>query len=100
MKDIVSSENYPLPIREAIFVAVDSYKRVEHDQATIARVLQDLRQTMEVNSVDRKIMQLSRLKDDCSTNEELTKIVAELHEWQRKLQDLLKKSRKKNNVIQ
>lgn len=98
LKDIVSSENYPLPIREAVFVAVDSYKRVVYDNATVSRIMQDLVQLMELNSLDLKIAKLNHKKDDCITNEELNEVGAEMLKYRRKRQEMLQKTRKKNII--
>ncbi|MCK5882987.1 MAG: DNA primase [Bacteriovoracaceae bacterium] len=71
LKDIVNSEDYPLPIKEVVFLAVDNYKHVNFDQKTVKMVLKDLIKNMELNRIESAIDALVDEQKNCVTQEQL-----------------------------
>lgn len=74
LKDIVSSEDYPLPIREVVFLAVDNFKHVSFDEETVQMVLKDLIKNMELNRIECAIDALGDEQKNCVTQEELNEL--------------------------
>ncbi len=92
LKDIVSSEEYPLPIREIVFLAVDNYKHVEFDDETIEKVLCDLIRNMELNRIERALDELTEKQKHCVTQDEMNELGT--HKIQLKRELVKKRSQK------
>jgi DNA primase len=88
--NLTSSPEYSSGLKEAASSALYNYRIKELDAKTKSRIFSDLKLKLQMAQLKTKKEELKKLQQICETDDEMTKILQELSEIEKKLQALKK----------
>lgn len=87
--NLLNSEDYSLELKELAGAELFKYQPTTNlNEVVINKTLTDLRKKLEEDQLKTKRDELRRLQKECTTNEEEQKILAQITELQKKINDL------------
>lgn len=87
--NLLNSEDYSLELKELAGAELFKYQPTTNlNELVINKTLSDLRKKLEEDQLKTKRDELRRLQKECTTNEEEQKILAQITELQKKINDL------------
>lgn len=88
--NLTSSPEYSSGLKEAASSALYNYRIKDLDAKTKSRIFSDLKLKLQMAQLKTKKEELKKLQQICQTDDEMTKILQELSEIEKKLQALKK----------